>query len=57
MTLKYTSIGLGISAGMYTQNIERGKLPKKNLYEKEKIEFKPRSKLCIDFEEGEYLEL
>ena len=46
MTLKYTSIGLGISAGMYTQNIEGENSPKK-LY----------SILCKDFEGGIYLEL
>ena len=37
MTLKYTSIGLGISAGMYTQNIERGKTPQKNCMKRKKL--------------------
>ena len=56
MTLKYTSIGLGISAGMYTQNIE-GENSQKKFVWKGKIEFKHSSILCIDFEEGVYLEL
>ena len=42
---------LGTSAGMYTQNIERGKLQKIFVW-KGKIEFKHSSILCKDFEAG-----